>query len=371
MNVSTNVSQHINFKAKLYNERVQEKLEGKDWLDRNFCGATTSAKEDAEWEIRQEIDMNWSNVSSANNNYDYYKSYYSSQSEKISEKIKDIDSEVENQHSLQSSQETKIKSLKAKASNMEVLENESDKEIDILEEEMNKKRILSRELNSETCRIEKDLSALKTENETNIKIKTTELRKNAMLEHNKKIDNLITSPLLCLKQNVIMPVKMLQKGKDFVIPNGILINTPFKSFSKLILRWITQNTNSNYAKLNAKKYKTEEAFFEALSSISEKSRDEHEKTNKYSFTLITNIERFLKQKNAPIIPFLKSFMDTTATDNFNTIVLSSKKISDLDPILIAKHRFPIKIQLDSKFLFARKNGFISMLFDILKKTVHV
>ena len=58
-------------------------------------------------------------------------------------------------------------------------------------------------------------------------------------------------------------------------------------------------------------------------------------------------------------------MDTTATDNFNTIILSSKKSSQLDSILIAKHRFPLKLNLSLKFL-VKKYSFLSMLFKSFK-----
>lgn len=365
MNINTTITQNIDFKAKLYHERVKEKLEGTDWLDRNFGGATTEAEEDAEWEIRQEIDSNWERARSQNRDYDSYQSYYSRETERISNRVKEVDAEMKEHRSLHPFQSLKIKALQAKAFALGIRANISDKSVDNLEKKTDKKRDKSSELNRETRRIERNLNTLKRENETKIRTKVAELKENAMLEHNKKIDNLINSPLLYLKQNVVMPIKMLQKGKDFTAPNGILINTPLKSFSKLILRWITKNTNSNYAKLNAKKYKTEETCFEALSAISEKSRQEHAVTNKHSFTLITNIDKFLKRKNSPLIPFLKSFMDTTATDNFNTIILSSKKSSQLDSILTAKHRFPLKLDLSLKFL-VKKYSFLSMLFKSFK-----
>lgn len=365
MNVNIVITQNVNFQAKLYHERVNEKLEGKGWFNRNFGGATTEAEEDAEWEMCKEIDSNWKEARSQNQDYDSYKSYYNNETKRISKRIKEIEAEIKEHRSLHPFQLLKIKALQAKAFALGIRANISDKSIDRLEQKTDKKREKSYELNQETRKIERNLNTLRTENETKIRAKVAEIKENAIIEHNKKIDSLINAPLLYLKQNVVMPIKMLQKGKNFAAPNGILINTPIQSFSKLILRWITKNTNSNYAKLNAKKYKTEEEFFEALSSISEKSRREHAVTNKHSFTLITNIEKFLKQKKSPLVPFLKSFMDTTATDNFNTIILSSKKITELDSILTAKHRFPLKLDLSLKFL-VKKYSFLSMLLKSFK-----
>ena len=365
MNIGSINIPNTNFKAKLYHERVNEKLENTDWFDRNFCGATTDAEENAEWEIRQEIDSNLEKVRSANSDYDLYESYYNNESERIKERIEEIDVEIKEQQTLHPLQEARIKALEPKVQNWEKLENSKNKVVKNIENNINKKREKSQELIQQTRLIEMKLNSLKNEKATTIKNKIAEFKENAMLEYSQKVDSLIKSPLLYLKQNVVMPIKLLQKGKDFVAPNGILINTPLKSFSKLILRWITKNTNSNYAKLNAKDYKTEEDFFEALTLISEKSRREHAVTNKHSFTLITNIEKFLKRKNSPLIPFLKSFMDTTATDNFNTIILSSKKSSQLDSILTAKHRFPLKLDLSLKFL-VKKYSFLSMLLKTFK-----
>ena len=58
-------------------------------------------------------------------------------------------------------------------------------------------------------------------------------------------------------------------------------------------------------------------------------------------------------------------MDNTATDNFNTIILSSQNISVLDSVLTAKHCFHLKLNLSKKFL-VKKYSFLSMLFGTLK-----
>ena len=366
INAISSTNKYINFQARTYSERLSERLSDMGWWERNFGGGTTESKEAVEEEMRDEIDYNWRRVGYAKDSIQHDKSNYKSEISRINNRIKEVNSEISEHRTLHPFQTIKIKTLQAQAYAQGIITDISNKAEERLSEKIDKKRDQSYELSSQANSIERDLRTIKIENDFNIRTKIAELKEKALIEHGKEIEKLINAPILYLKQNVLMPMKMIKAGKEFSMPNGILINTPLKTFSKLILRWITKNTNSNYAKINAKNFKTEEEFFEKLNSVSELAQNEHNKTGSHTFTLITNIEKFVNEKRTSLVPYLKNFMDTTAQDHFNTIILSSKKAENLDSILTAKHRFPLKINLSSKFLFMRKYGFLSMLFGSFK-----
>lgn len=357
---------YLNFQAKTYNERLKERLSNMGWWDRNFGGGTTESKNAVEEEMRNEIDYNWRRVEYAKDSIRRDKSHYEQEISRINNRIKEVESEIREHRTLHPFQALRIKALQAQAYTQGIITSISNSADERLSKKIDKKRDKSYELNSQANSLEMNLRTVKRENEAKIRAKVLELKEKSLDEHRKEIDKLINAPTLYLKQNVITPMKMIKAGKEFSLPNGILINTPSKIFSKLIMRWITKNTNSNYAQINSNKIKTEEDFFEKLSSISELARNRHAQTGQHTFTLITNIEKFINKKNAILVPYLKNFMDTTAQDNNNTIILSGRKTENLDPILIAKHRFPLKMNLSTKFIFMRKYGFWSMLFGSFK-----
>ena len=359
-------NKYMSFKARTYNERLKERLSNMGWWERNFGGGTSDAKRAVEEEMINEIDSNLARVRYAKYSLERDKSNYQKEMARMNERIKEIESDISDYRALHPYQAIKIKALRAQAFAQGLRTKLSDNAEERLTRKIDKKRDKSYELDSAVSNLERDLRTAKRENDTKICTKVAELKEKSVIEHEKEIDKLINAPELYLKQNVVMPLKMMKAGKAFAAPNGILIDSPLKTFSKLILRWITKNTNSNFAKINARKFKTEEAFFDKLSIISEQARNEHEQTGNHTFTLITNIEKFVNEKNTTLVPYLKNFMDTTAQDNFNTIILSSKKSERLDSILTAKHRFPLKMILSLNFFFKRKYGFWSMLFGSFK-----
>lgn len=363
-----NITQNYNrpvFQAKSFDERLQSRLNNLDWFDRNFCGGTTDSRDAVEREMLREIDSNWDKVHSEKEKLNSCRAYYQQESSRISKLIADIDEEIDEKTALKSFQENEIVDLRNNSSTLKQDAVVSAQKIKSLKIDVKKKKIENNTLNDEIGTIENSIEAIDTSNKIKIATRVEELKENLAVEHNKQIEDLISAPVLYLKQNLIFPLKMLQQGNDLSIPNGVLVNTPFKLFSKIITKWITETSNSDYQKLNAKKYKSEEEFFESLSDISEKSRHNYESTNKHSFTLITNIGKFLKNKNTELLPYLKNFMDTTASDHHNTIILAGSDLSKLDSILTAKHRFPLQINLKRNSVF-KKHNISSMFTDLLK-----
>ncbi len=354
------------FKAKTYSERVQERLSGSDWWDKNFGGDEERARNSAEREMLDEIDNNTSRKRHAESEYERYVDNYNYQSSRNTSRLNKLENEIQREHNLHTSQESKIKSLNSKIAAQTDKVIASSRTLDNITEKTNTTRDKVSSLKLETIKLKREVSNIKFQTEIKIQEETEKIRKQSFEKYNQKAEALTKKPLLYLNQNIILPLKIKQSGKAFTIPNGLLIETPSKLFSKIILSWITKKTNSNYAILNAKKYKTESDFFDALSDISEQARNYNKQTNCHTFTLINNIEKFTRKKNSQIIPYLKSFMDTTSRNYSNTIILSTKDSTKLDPILIAKHRFPLKMDLTWNFVFMKKYGFRTMLSNLLK-----
>ena len=354
------------FKAKTYSERVQNRLRSSDWWDKNFGGDEERARNSAEREMLDEIDNNTSRKRRAENEYERYVDNYNYQSSRNTNRLNELDSEIQRERNLHISQESKIRSLNSRIAAQTDKVIESSKALDNITDKTNTTRDKVSSLKQESSKLKKEISDIKIQTETKIQEETEKIRKQSFEEYNQQVEVLTKKPLLYLNQNIILPLKIKQSGKDFTIPNGLLLETPAKLFSRTILSWITKKTNSNYAILNAKKYKTESDFFEALSDISDQARDNNKKTNRHTFTLVSNVEKFTQKENSQIIPYLKSFMDTTSRDYSNTIILSTKDSTKLDPILTAKHRFPLKMKLAWNFLFVREYGFRTMLSNILR-----
>ena len=77
------------------------------------------------------------------------------------------------------------------------------------------------------------ISDIKIQTETKIQEETEKIRKQSCEEYNQQVEVLTKKPLLYLNQNIILPLKIKQSGKDFTIPNGLLkakrnLNKAFK-----------------------------------------------------------------------------------------------------------------------------------------------
>lgn len=151
-----------------------------------------------------------------------------------------------------------------------------------------------------------------------------------------------------------------------MVPGGILIESDSNDISKTLFKWIIQKTNSNYAVLDPASFKNKAKLLKKIRAIAEKSQKEFDKYKKRSFTFIENIESFgtPETENYPIIGALKDFLDNCSTDFHNTIVVSTKDPTKLDPIVSADHRFQVKIKLDKEFFQNNEIGYISILNEI-------
>ncbi len=360
----------VNFGAKTYSQRVQEKLAHSGWWDRNFGGDRDAARNSAENEMLNEIDSNWRRKNKAEHDYERYVSHYNYQSSKNSERLNELDSEIQNEQNLYTSQQTQIDTLEKRISSQYDNVAKSGKALDSIENKTNAIREKISNFEEKTSQLKTELGSIRTQTEAAIQEQTNKIKQKTNEEYSQQLSSLINKPMLYLNQNLVMPLRINQTNKDYTVPNGLLIEAPNRLYPEIILAWLVGKTNSNYAKLNANRYKTEGEFFDALCNISEQAKKNKQESNRHTLTLVTNIEKFTKDEDTQIIPFLKSFMDTTSKDYNNTIVLCTKDTTKLDSILTAKHRFPLKMSFAWKHLFTKKYSLSSMLLESFKLKTH-
>jgi len=167
-------------------------------------------------------------------------------------------------------------------------------------------------------------------------------------------------------ERLITPAKLETQNGNANVPGGVLIEAESTEHSKELFKWIIKKTNSNYALIDANSFDDKADLFKTIENVSKKAQKEFERTRTRTFTFIDNFGNWTtpKEENHSIIASLKNFLDTSSTEFHNTLVVSTKDPSKIDPIISADHRFQVKVKIDEAFLQHDQFGYNSILKEI-------
>lgn len=336
---STNIIIQDNIKKISFNGYLDDKLSK---LEKELAEERQGIKDDADY-YEKEKTKNNTKISELNTGIEQKKANNVQLTDKINQ--------------LNQVQSKKVEELTRKEEENRVLDKEITrikKESENLEIKKNNLLIKLEETNKE--------AAIRRQHE----IKETTTRTNAAFRE--EIQAILSNAKTTISERVITPTKLeFQNGKANV-PGGILIESNSADNSKKIFEWIVKKTDSNYSRIDASSFKKKSDLFSKLMGISIKSKKQFDKTRKRTFTFIDNFEScaISKKENYSIIGTLKNFLDTNSSDFHNTIVISTKDSTKLDPILSADHRFQVKVKVDDAFLKHDKFGYSAILKEISK-----
>lgn len=283
-------------------------------------------------------------------------------------KIRDIDNDIEYKTNTNYSRTKEIKNLSGE-------KNKKDKEIQELQQVNNNldQDLKNAEMQSSNYekkkknlleKIEQDRANAQIKMQTTIEEQTKKIQESFHSEIQKVLNNAKT----VLNQRVLTPVELEKRGKETIVPGGILIESESNEHSKRIFEWITKKTDSNFSLIDAASYEDKSDLYNMIVSISQKAKKEFEKNQKRTFTFIDNFEHcaFPTEENFAIIGSLKGFLDTCSSVDHNTIVVSTTDQSNLDHIVSNHHRFQVKVKIDEDFLNDKKFGFNSIFNELIE-----
>ncbi len=181
-----------------------------------------------------------------------------------------------------------------------------------------------------------------------------------------EVQTILANAKTTLTERVITPTKLENQAGNVNVPGGVLIEADSTEQFKKLFEWIVRKTDSNYATIDASSFENKADLFKTIINISKKAQKKFESTGRRTFTFIDNFESCAipKEENYAIIGPLKDFLDTTSTEFHNTLVVSTKDKSILDPIVSADHRFQVKTKVDNAFLMDDKFGYNVILKEL-------
>ncbi len=118
-------------------------------------------------------------------------------------------------------------------------------------------------------------------------------------------------------KKIINPAISLLEGESTEMPSSVEITGLNEDSAKTILNWLSTVTDSNYAFINAGKYKDE--FVQILKELSFLANKEYEKNGSHSFTMVEHFETVDSVSEADK-KFLDAILENGAKTYHNTII---------------------------------------------------
>ena len=167
---------------------------------------------------------------------------------------------------------------------------------------------------------------------------------------------------------IINPAVSLLEGDSAEIPSSVEITGLNENSAKTILNWLAALTNSNYALINAAKYKEKDEFVQILKELSFLANQEYEKNGSHSFTMIEHFGAVDSVTEADK-NFLDTILENGAKIYHNTIIALTRFTKNTE---FQTFKFNETFKITERFLEHKNFGLPSIIKNLNgKKTAGI
>lgn len=150
-----------------------------------------------------------------------------------------------------------------------------------------------------------------------------------------------------LDSNFIEPILLERKGEEIVLPNGILFFGPTGNGKTTFAKAFAEQSQCNFEEVSSLKASK---LTDDLEDVLEKSKKAYKKDGRRTIILLDEFEKYGLQAelggNRVLIANLKTIFNDCSDKYKATFFLTTNNPQDIDSVLLADRRAPIRVFLD-------------------------